>query len=73
MWSPIGAGAGSACTFTGADEMLAEQADGRSQRFGGAVDAALPAAGGEPGGLVETEREVMFDEEVLEGAGQRTG
>ncbi len=51
--------------------MLAEQFDGRAQRFGCTLDAALAAAGGEPAGLIETEREVSFDEEVLECASER--
>ena len=64
-------GAGSPGTFPGTDEVIAEQAHGRPQRFGGAVDSALPTSGGEPGVLVEAEGEVVGDEELLEGAGQR--
>ena len=66
-------GAGTAGSFLATNEMITEQCQGWAQRCGGGVDPAASAAGSEPGGLVEPERELPLDEEVFEGAGQRPG
>lgn len=51
--------------------MVTEQGDGGAERFGGGIDATLTATGSKACGLVETERELVFNEEVLKGSGQR--
>ena len=66
-------GAGLAGPFLATNEVITELSQGWAERFGGAIDTAASPASSEPGGLVETEGELTFNEEVLEGAGQRTG
>lgn len=66
-------GACTASPLPATNEVITELFHGWAQRFGGALDPAASAAGSEPRGLVETEGELTLDEEVLEGAGQRSG
>jgi len=51
--------------------VVTEQGDGGAERFGGGIDATLTATGSKACGLVETESELVFNEEVLKGSGQR--
>ena len=65
-------GSGVAGPFLGTHEMVAEPFDRCPQRVRGAIDASTASAGSETGGLIETERELTLDEEVFEGASQRS-
>lgn len=51
--------------------MVTEQGNGGAERFGGGIDATLTTTGSKACGLVETERELVFNEEVLKDSGQR--
>ena len=51
--------------------MVAEQRGGGTERFGGGLNASLATTGGKAFGLVETERELVFNKEVFEGPGER--
>ena len=66
-----GVGASPPGPFPGAHEMLAEQRHGRAQRLRRSLDAAVTTTGCETGVLVEAEGELVVDEEVLQGPGQR--
>jgi len=68
-----GTGARPAGSLLGAHEMIGEGRHRRSERVGGGLDPALAATVGQAGVLVEAERQALADEELLQGAGERTG
>jgi hypothetical protein len=68
-----GSRAGTTGAFPRADQMIGEAGHCRAQRLRSAFHASLTAAKREAGILVEPEGEVLADEELLQGARQRSG